>query len=166
MTTMPKPLALGQHMPSTVGTPIFHWQKDQPQPNPHNYRTVMGYFLPPWQRGVVWTEAQCVRLIESLWMGLNIGTFTINRTYKYGHRLDNLLIDGQQRMHALQLYLSDEFEVFGARWSEVDPADQRRMRMITHFHCYITDSTDEAYLRSYYNLMNFGGVAHKEGERA
>jgi hypothetical protein len=38
--------------------------------------------------------------------------------------------------------------------------------MTCHFHCYLTDSTDEDYLRSYYNLMNFGGIAHKPGEEA
>jgi uncharacterized protein with ParB-like and HNH nuclease domain len=162
---MPKRADLGQFMSSTVGTAIHQW-RDKTYPNPHGYRVVMGYFLPPWQRGLVWTEAQNIRLLESLWRGLNIGTYTFNRSKKYGGRLDNLLIDGQQRMNAIQLYLQDAFPVFGYRFSEITDVDRRGFEMTTHFHCYITSSEDEAYLREYYNMMNFGGVAHKDGEQA
>ena len=161
---MPNPVRLGQHMSSTAGSPIFNWREKQ-NPNHFGYREVMGYFLPPWQRGLVWTQDQKVKLIESLWLGLNIGTYTFNRV-GHGTKFDNLLIDGQQRMWALQCYLSDEFPVFGYRWSEITDADRRGFEFSRHFHCYITNSEDEEYLRSYYNMMNFGGTAHKEDERA
>lgn len=163
-TVMPDPIRLGQHMSSAVVTPMFNW-KEKNRENPFGYRQVMGYFLPSWQRGLVWTQDQNIKLIESLWLGLNIGTYTFNRA-GYGGKYDNLLIDGQQRMWALQCYLSDEFAVFGYRWSEVTEVDRRGFEMSRHFHCYITESEDEEYLRSYYNMMNFGGVAHKESERA
>lgn len=161
---MPRPMQLGEYMASTTATPIFNW-RDKDTENVHGYREVMGYFLPPWQRGLVWTRAQQIRLIESLWLGLNIGTYTFNRA-AHGSKFDNLLIDGQQRMWALQCYLSDEFQVFGFLWSEVTQADRRGFEYSRHFHCYITKSEDEQYLRDYYNTMNFGGVAHKESERA
>lgn len=32
-------------------------------------RRVLGYKLPAWQRPEVWTVEQCVRFIESVWMG-------------------------------------------------------------------------------------------------
>ncbi len=164
---MPEAKCLGQHISSVVGQAIFHWSREEPVPNPYGYRTVMGYFLPTWQRGLVWTEAQQVRLIESLWLGLNIGTYTFNRPRKpYAGPYDNLLIDGQQRMYALQCYLENKFPVFGCYWQDVTEVDQRGFTLSRHFHCYITDSTDEQYLRDYYNMMNFGGVAHKESERA
>lgn len=164
---MPDKKLLGQHMASTVGQAIFHWSKDDPHPNTHGYRTVMGYFLPSWQRGLVWSREQQIALIESLWYGINIGTYTFNRPSKgYGGPYDNLLIDGQQRMYALQCYLENQFTVFGYHWRDVTEADRRGFEVGRHFHCYITDSTDEAYLRKYYNMMNFGGVAHKESERA
>jgi len=164
---MPEPKQLGQHMASTVGQPIFHWSKDEAHKNPCGYRVVMGYFLPTWQRGLVWTQDQQVKLIESLWYGLNIGTYTFNRPRK-GHNgpYDNLLIDGQQRMYALQCYLENRFPVLGSYWRDVTDVDRRGFEFGRHFHCYITDSTDEQYLRDYYNMMNFGGVAHRESERA
>ena len=161
---MPDPMDLGKHMASTVGSPIFNWtEKDHI--NPHGYREVLGYFLPSWQRPLVWTQEQNVKLIESLWLGLNIGTFTFNRA-KRGSPFDNLLIDGQQRMWAVQCYLSDEFPVFGYRWSETTIVDKRGFENSRHFHCYITESEDEQYLRSYYNMMNFGGTAHTEDQKA
>ena len=77
-----------------------------------------------------------------------------------------LLLDGQQRMSAIQSYIEDEFKVFGYLWSELPPADERRWTMTTMFPCYVLESEDDATLRNYYNLTNFGGTAHKETERA
>lgn len=157
---MPEPYQLGQHMASTVGQPIFEWEQWQDAGSPQlSARMVMGYRLPTWQRPFVWTEAQSIKLIESLWLGLNIGTYTFNRS-RHNSPYDNLLIDGQQRMKALEDYLSDRFPVFGFKWSEVTEVDRRGFAFSRHFQCYITKSEDDAYLRDYYNLMNFGGVAH------
>jgi hypothetical protein len=50
-------------------------------------------------------------------------------------------------------------------WSELSTPEQRAFKS-RHFHCYITKSHDDSYLRSYYDLMNFGGVAHEESQRA
>jgi len=162
---MPERLSLGDFMSTTVGAAIHHGEMDN-TPNNQGYRTVLGFFLPSWQRGLVWSQAQNVRLLESLWLGLNIGTYTFNRSKTHGGPMDNILIDGQQRMHAIECYLRDEFPVFGYRWSEVTPVDRRAFSFSRHFHSYITSSEDEDYLRGYYDTMNFGGVAHKESERA
>lgn len=128
-------------------------------------RVVMGFYLPTWQRGLVWTEAQKIAFIESAWRGVYIGTYTYNQA-PLGSQYDNLLIDGQQRMHAIECYLNDEFPVLGWRWSEVTVVDKRAWSMSTTFGSYVTETEDEGFLRDYYNLMNFGGTAHKEAERA
>jgi hypothetical protein len=127
-------------------------------------RVVMGYQLPSWQRGFVWTGDQMSKLIESIWLGIPIGTWSFNRNYDRPD-LDDLLIDGQQRLYAIERYLDDAFPVFGFKWSEVTRVD-RRVFEGTVFPSYITETDDEGYLRNYYNMMNFGGVAHKENERA
>lgn len=162
---MPLPVRLGEHMQTTMMAPMHHWEHDD-TPNNNGYRSIMGYFLPPWQRGLVWTEDQKIKLIESAWLGLNIGTYTFNRSKERGGPLDNILLDGQQRMWALECYLKNEFPVFGYKWSEITRVDKRAFAMSRHFACYITQSDDEQYLRKYYNMMNFGGVAHKESQRA
>lgn len=79
---------------------------------------------------------------------------------------DCLLIDGQQRMSAIQDYLEGRFKVFGLLYADVPVRERRRWEMSTMFACYITETDNEAYLRDYYNLTNFGGTAHKETERA
>lgn len=127
-------------------------------------RVVMGYQLPSWQRGLVWTPDQMQKLIESIWLGVPIGTWTFNRFYDRPD-LDDLLIDGQQRLYAIEQYLNDKVAAFGYKWSEVTRID-RRVFEDTVFPSYITETDNEQYLRDYYNLMNFGGTAHKESERA
>jgi hypothetical protein len=159
---MPDQINLGQHCQSTVGLAIHRWEKKER--DPFGRRTVMGYPLPSWQRPLVWTLGQKIRLIESLWLGLNIGTYTY--VQNNDPATDGLLIDGQQRMWAIQCYFEDEFSVFGHFWSEVTDVDCRVMQMNTHFSCYIVKSSDEEYLRSYYDMMNFGGTAHTESQRA
>ncbi len=148
-------------MASCIGQAVFEWKGERYLTGG---RSVMGYNLPSWQRPFVWTEEQSIKLIESIWLGLNIGTYTFNRSHS-SPEYDNLLIDGQQRLKAIQDYLSDGFKVFGYYYSELDRAEQRDFAS-RHFHCHITNSTDDDYLRGYYDMMNFGGTAHDETQRA
>lgn len=132
-------------------------------------RYSMGAPLPEWQREACWTQEQQILLIESIWIGLPIGFYVINRQAEDSNGnplpLSGVLIDGQQRMHGIEAYLNDKFKVFGAYWSEVPVIKQRDFRQ-THFPLYETDIWDEAQLRDLYNRLNFGGVAHREDERA
>ena len=164
---MPRHVDLGQHQATTVSAPIHNWEHwiKAGRPNQHGLRMVMGYALPTWQRGAVWTEAQQVAFLESAWRGIPLGTFTYNSLHTLGP-LDNLLIDGQQRMTAIERYLTDQFPVLGYRWSEVTVVDRRFFDFSTLFGSYRCHSEDEPYLRNYYNLMNFGGTAHQPKERA
>ncbi len=164
---MPEAVRLGENLNFTIGFALHHRDKyleDPAKANTAGHRIVMGFALPEWQRPIVWDMERQIRFIESAWRGVPLGTYTFNM--KHGHRLHNLLIDGQQRMHALECYITDQFPVFGMKWSEVRKADKNRFDLTTAFHCFRTQSDDEAYLRSYYDLMNFGGVAHTEDQRA
>lgn len=159
---------MGQHMQSTMMHPMHRKREYEKTPfemNPNGLRVVMGFPLPVWQRPLVWTMKQRIRFLESAWLGLNLGTFTYNDNYN-DPEYDGLLLDGQQRLYAVEQYLSDEFEVFGYHWSELSPPDTRRFGMNVHFNCFITNSNSETYMREYYDLMNFGGTAHTEDQRA
>jgi len=57
-----------------------------------------GLRLPRYQRGLVWTPEQSLRLVQSVWDGYPIGTFLLWE-HKYGEPL--LLLDGQQRLASL-----------------------------------------------------------------
>lgn len=152
---MPNPYQLGQHCQTT----IMHVTGNRIYAGPDFYgRKVMGFRLPEWQRPLVWTEAQMIRLIESIWRGIPIGSYS----YVENDDLttDGLLIDGQQRMYALERYFDNRFTVLGYFWNQLTRVDQRAFLVSRHFPCYIVRSSDEIFLREYYNLMNFGGTAH------
>lgn len=132
-------------------------------------RYAMGAPLPEWQREACWTQEQQILLIESIWIGLPIGFYVINKQDEDSsgspHPLSGILIDGQQRMLAIETYLKDGFRVYGAYWSEVPVTKQRDFRQ-THFPLYETNIWDETQLRDLYNRLNFGGVAHREDQKA
>lgn len=168
---LPKETDLGQHYNMDMGEVRHSYLDGLENPtdefrNPLGRRTVCGFVIPKFQRGLVWTPAQNVALIESVWKGIPIGTYAINR--KIGNvpdHLQNIVIDGQQRLHAIELYLSGQLEVFGGTYDDLDKV-QKRFFDCKHFARYETKTSDEAYLRDYYNLMNFGGTVHTEGDRA
>lgn len=164
--SMPERVNLGRSFTSTMAHCMGQyrdWKAGKVET--HGRRTVMGFVLPDWQRGLVWTEAQKIAFIESAWKGVPIGTYSYNQA-ALGSDKDYLLIDGQQRMSAIQDYIEGKFPVFGEFYADISQRDERRWGMTTIFASYVTETEDESYLRSYYNLMNFGGVAHKETERA
>lgn len=165
---MPPALRLGQRFSMPIGELIRHWREELTTNEIENQgsRSVMGLKLPTWQRPIVWDEERQVRFVESVWLGLDLGTYSLNMIARPGAEFDKLLIDGQQRIFSLQRYFSDEFPIFGYRWSEVTEIDRREMEMSRIFARYETRSEDEQYLRDYYNRMNFGGVAHTEDQRA
>lgn len=142
---IPPRIKLGQHYNYTVGNFINRG---------------FDFKLPDFQRPLVWTLEQKTRLIESLWVGIPIGTYTVNESDN--DIFDRLLIDGQQRINAIKGYVNNEFKVYDLFYSEVTD----RKFTNCQFPCYITQSDDIEYLKNYYNLMNFGGTAHKESDRA
>jgi Protein of unknown function DUF262 len=137
---------------------------------------VMGYPLPEFQRPPCWKEEQQISFIESIWLGLSPGSYVVN-DFHHGewvklkdgreglHPLFWLLIDGQQRLRALQAYLEGEFKVFGFRWDELNRLEQRRFEGVQfpRVSVYLTNETE---LRDFYNRMNFGGTPHTEDQRA
>lgn len=124
---------------------------------------VMGYRLPVFQRPPKWTPAQNVALIESLYDGLDIGYYVISQNSN--PQYDGFLLDGQQRLRALQSYFQDEFKVQGLHWSEVDKADQRFFKMLTFSRVESTDNDFEV-MKRFYDRLNFSGTPHEEHERA
>lgn len=159
---MPRPYQLGQHMQATMGHAALIAQNDHYAHMPE--RKVMGFRLPTWQRPLVWTTAQMIRLIESIWRGVPIGTYSY--VQNDDPATDGLLIDGQQRMASIEMYLAGGFPVLGHRWGDLTKSDHRAFMSSRQFPCYVVNSSDETFLRGYYDLMNFGGVAHVDGQQA
>lgn len=142
-----------------------HYEPDQ--------KWLMGHVVPEFQRPVVWSEDQMIRFIESAAMGFHIGTWTYNELDQsfsdvspFQHRTSLWIIDGQQRLTALDRFFDDKFPVFGKFWSEIERPQKLSFLRGTHFSAYQTKISEEAELRRLYDRMNFGGVAHTEEQRA
>lgn len=127
--------------------------------------------LPTFKRGFVWSESQNIAFIESVVMRLPLGTYMVNDIFinnkkvEYDHYLNNIIIDGQQRLNALKLYFNDKFKVHDLLWSELDVKDKRWI-LSTPFHCIVLNEQNESKLRKIYNHLNFSGKNHNENEKA
>lgn len=137
-------------------------------------RFVCGYVLPDFQRGQRWTQEQEVAFVEGLILGQHPGNFTYNATFHLpfvevdGREVAQFnlwLLDGQQRMTALDAYWSDEFPVFDLLWSEVSQKDRRRL-LNSIFPASEHQISDYSELVDLYWRINRGGVAHTDEEMA
>jgi hypothetical protein len=132
-------------------------------------RRVLGYKLPEWQRREVWTLDQCVRFVESCYMGANIGSFMINCVFD-PQELDEVVLDGQQRLRALERYWNNEFALAGEDgrlwlWDDLEKDEKARLHRIV-FPWTMTHYNTVDLLHDAYNRHNYGGVAHTALEMA
>jgi hypothetical protein len=142
-----------------------------------NGEWVMGFAIPPFQREHVWTRDQEIAFIESARTGLPLGTYTYNvtaskpdarRTGEDGNTYyfaDLWLLDGMQRLTALENFFDGHFPVAGKYWSDIGETE-RKLFLGGHFAAYETELTDEHTMRVIYDAMNYSGTAHREEERA
>jgi hypothetical protein len=132
-------------------------------------RVVCGFPLPAFQRPRKWSRDQESKLIESIWLGLPIGSFTHQKMdwRKGGEPMpfSGFLLDGQQRLTAIQNYWEDQFPVFGFYFSELTPEEKGRF-LNTKFSHHEVDLQTEDQLKELYDVMAYSGTAHEDHERA
>lgn len=168
---MPEPILMASSVAYTIGhlrmfkTDGFGYESMFDASSPW----LLGYRIPPFQRPLVWTTEQKIRFVESAWLGLGLGTWCANKVESRhpskAHPFDRWLIDGQQRLSALDEYWDDGFPVFGHLWSGLTVLDHRRFESRS-FGVMQTHLKDEAMLRDLYDRLNFGGTPHTEADRA
>ena len=136
-----------------VGT----WE-GQHRPLVDGERRIGNYVLPPFQRPPVWTEMQKQKLIESIYLGLPIGTLIVNMT-EHGKPTDQWLLDGQQRLSAILGYVAGKFPVDGWRYPDLPPALQRHF---TRLPIAVTETAivDPEECRDLYDRLVYGGTPH------
>lgn len=130
-------------------------------------KRLFGYKLPEWQRPFVWDDKQCAKFIESIWLGVALSPFMVNDSLDT--EISLILLDGQQRLTAIDRYWSGEFGVRGEDgntylWSELTQAEQMHFLRIP-FPWLETNYESEADLRAAYDRHNFGGTAHTVDQR-
>lgn len=128
-------------------------------------RTIVGYRLPDFQRPYAWSRAQQIAFCESVWAGYDIGRYVLNVQETYDAigvgPLDNMLVDGQQRLGAIEAYMADAFPVYGALWSQVPALERRRGFLDRPFPCIESGIDDEAELERVYRRLAYGGTPHQ-----
>lgn len=175
---LPMPLLDGSHSSidlESIVEPRRHedydhmWEPDQ--------EMVGSYFLPPFQRPAVWTDAQKERFVESAHLGIPLGSIVIvdamNLPMPGPERYaatDRWLIDGQQRCRALIDYRNDAITVLRGtpcehRWSDLTERERRRFHRI-QIGVIRIETDDVGHCREIYDRMNFGGTAHTQDQRA
>jgi len=133
-------------------------------------RRILGFPVPSWQRGLVWTDEQAERFIQSVYTGVYLGLYVYNDSLVTAPHLDGLLIDGQQRLFAIERYLKGELAVEGPdgnkyRFTELTDEEKAHFyRMPMGFQVVSVKTEDK--LKELYNLLNFGGTPHEESQRA
>lgn len=165
--SMPQPIIHTRLMQSDIEEVLRMSNFDKAE-YPWAKRFVGRFPIPVWQRSLCWTQEQNIKLIESIWLGFEIGTYIVNDWDMTGNiqvKNSDIVIDGQQRINAIIRYANDEFPVFGQYYSSLTKREQARFKK-TSFGKRITTCFDEKLLKEIYNRLNFSGVKHTEDQRA
>lgn len=137
---------------------------------------VCGMPLAEWQRPVVWDTEKQQKFIDSIWRGVDLGSYMVNAWW---HVVDNkgstaplsdIVLDGQQRLTSIENYVSNKFACQAADgnmlyYKDLPKVDITRFKS-TRFARASVHSDNEMLLREAYDLRNFTGVAHTDDQRA
>jgi hypothetical protein len=134
------------------------------------------FFVPPFQRSLVWNVKQASRFIESLLMGLPVpGVFVFREAQTNRH----LIIDGQQRLRTLQAFYTavfrgQEFRLvdvrkpwLGKTYKELDSHDKLRLDDSIIHTTIFRQEQPENNIDSIYEVferINSGGIKLSEQE--
>lgn len=122
---------------------------------------VLGFTLPSWQRPAVWSNEQQARFIESIYLGLPLGEAVIVRRGEDGDAGVHRLLDGQQRLRAIERWVTGQLSVGGVRLTDLEERDQSHFGFSYAMSVFwVDDKVSEATLRLIYERLNFGGTPH------
>jgi hypothetical protein len=111
---------------------------------------------PDYQRGHVWTMEDKVKLIDSIFKGVDIGKFVfIRRDYGTDEHLYEIL-DGKQRLTAIMEFREDRFRYNGLLYSELHPHDQSHIEFYSIATADVSNPTKEQ-IYNYFLKLNTGG---------
>ncbi|CAB4137854.1 Domain of unknown function DUF262 [uncultured Caudovirales phage] len=124
-------------------------------------RALGPFILPPFQRDPVWTTAQKVLFIESLWAGLPVGACVVNLPDWSDPPVATFgwLLDGQQRWSAVFGYVANEFPVFRTYYGALNVRDHSRFGMLIFPELH-TNLTDPGECREVCERLAYGGTPH------
>ena len=177
---MPDPSTVARVSPRSIGElmrSLDEYIKNEEEVRrmyPWADRFVCGMPLASWQRQAVWSEAQQIRFIDSIWRKLDLGSYMVNAWWETDNEvmapLSDIVIDGQQRLTAIERYVKGEIPAVAKDgcfvfFHELEPHEQMGFKNRIFARAEM-ETKDEAVLREAHDLREFGGVAHTEDQRA
>lgn len=119
---------------------------------------------PDFQRGHVWTEAQQIAFVEFCLRGGGSSRTLLFNCPGWQHASaigQMVLVDGLQRLTAVQCFLAGEIPAFGHFLKDYE--DPRRLRN-QRFSIYVNDLPTRAAVLEWYLQLNAGGTPHAAEE--
>jgi hypothetical protein len=119
---------------------------------------------PPYQRGLVWTLEQKVKLIDSLAWGIALPAVYLRELpteYQLITDFQYEVLDGKQRLSTIQeFFLDDGFAYEGRRFSEMSTEEQWTLKSASLGLIQVSELTEVETIEVYERL-NFCGVPHE-----
>lgn len=118
---------------------------------------------PDFQRGHVWTESQQTAFVEWILRGGESGRTLLWNCHGFTKGMPRspfTIVDGKQRLTALQRFLNDELPVFGARISQIE---RRKFNAFGTIKFQVFDLDRPSMLQLYLDF-NSGGTPHDPSE--
>jgi hypothetical protein len=116
-------------------------------------------FEPDYQRGYVWEDCDRESLLDSIFMGADIGRFVLRKRGDEEWHEDKIafeIVDGKQRLLTLLAYYENRFPYKGAFYNDLSPRDRRKFEDLSVSVAEISNLTRADTLRLFL-LLNRGG---------
>lgn len=120
---------------------------------------------PRYQREIVWTHEQKLKLIKSIFEGLDIGKFVfISNPYSEDREFGYEILDGKQRLTTILEFYNDEWTYEGYYFSELSTYLQYKFRDLSVFVAEMRDgdATKENILEYFIRLNTTGTPMSEE----
>lgn len=132
------------------------------------------FFIPDYQRELVWDDKRQSRFIESILMNLPIPYIFIAEVKGGENDGRAEIVDGAQRMRTLQRFMLDQLQLVdmkqltkmnGFKFSNLSQGRQRRVKRKTIRLIELTHNMDEEARREMFDRLNTGGISLKPMEQ-
>jgi hypothetical protein len=117
---------------------------------------------PDFQRAHVWTEEQQIRYIEFVLRGGKSSTdiYWNCDSWGRGYNTPVVLVDGKQRVRAVERFIDSEIKIFGFYYKEFTD----KLPLHARFRMHVNDLPTRAEVLQWYLDLNEGGVVHTDEE--
>ena len=120
---------------------------------------------PDYQRDYVWSEDDKVKLIESIFDGIEIGRIVLHEEFNPKKSPDTWcfeVIDGKQRLGAILDYIKDKFSVRAEFYSKLSIIDQRQFSNVLIPVVEVKNLSIENQLDLFIKVNTTGKIMSKE----